>query len=155
MDLALILNNLVKKSHRVKTLITNNHTATQYDSLLLDSSNGSFTITLPADPIIGSRIPLVDVGGALANHPVTIDGNSKTINDNSTITLTGDYNAYNLVYYNETRGWRLSVSPSSDGSAAVIGSGGIGTIYTEPLVDNTSDFIYDNSGDIVTSTISK
>lgn len=161
MDLALILNNLVKKSHRLKTLITANHLANQYDALLIDSTVGDFSITLPSNPMIGSRIPIFDVGGTLSTHPVTLIGNGVNINDSATVDLTGDYSFYEIIYYNPSTGWRLVLSPESNGSDfvstivnEVINTPGVGGgSYSEVLVDNTPELIFNNDGDVVTTVI--
>ena len=151
MDLALILNNLVKKSHRLKVLVTGNQQLNQYDAILIDSSTQPFTLTLPSEPMIGSRIPIFDVGGSLSSHSVTLDGNGTTINDQPTIELKGDYNFYEVVYYNQTKGWRLVVSPATDGEGFDLG--GQETGCCEPLITTTGDFIYENNNDIVTARI--
>ena len=151
MDLALILNNLVKKSHRLKTLISGNYLASQYDSILVDSRTNSFTITLPDDPIIGSRIMIFDVGGALSSHAVTLDANSSVINGQSSIDLKSDNYFFEVVYYNMTMGWRLVASPASDGDGISEGDSGFGCC--EPLVDNTPELIFDQTGDLVSTII--
>lgn len=46
---------------------------------LLDSSGGSFTITLPASPSIGDKIDIRDVGSVLDENPVTVDRNGETL----------------------------------------------------------------------------
>ena len=152
MDLALILNNLVKKSHRLKTLVTSNRQLNQYDAILIDSNNQPFTLTLPPQPMIGSRIPIFDVGGSLSTHNVSLDGNGTTVNNQPAIDLKGDYNFYEVVYYNETEGWRLVVSPATDGEGFDLGGGEAGCC--EPLITVSGEFIYDQTGDIVTARAS-
>ncbi len=147
MDLALILNNLVKKSHRLKTLVTSNRQLNQYDAILIDSLNQPFTLTLPPQPMIGSRIPISDVGGHLSTHPVTLDGNGTTINGSPHLELKGDNSFYEVIYYNETKGWQLVVSVPTDGSSVTLGDGETGCC--EPLVTVTGDLIYENNNDIV------
>jgi hypothetical protein len=101
--------------------------------------------------MIGSRIPIFDVGGSLSTHGVTLDANGSSINEQSTIDLVSDNNFYEAVYYNVTKGWRLVVSPASDGSGSA-GGGGMGGCC-EPLVDNTPELIFDQMGDLVSTII--
>ncbi len=159
MDLALILNNLVKKSHRLKTLITANYQATQYDTLILDSSTQPFQVTLPPDPMIGSRLILFDAGGNLSNNNVTLDGNGKNINTFSTYKIQNNYNVYQVTYYNSVKGWRITAGIalsdlSNESGISIGGTSGSGSVTgscCEPLVDQTPELIYSLDNDIVMS----
>ena len=85
---------------------TANYTATNLDNLIyLDSSGGAFTITLPASPITNKVITLIDKSGNLATYNVTVNGNGKNINGSSTLVLSDNYDAINLIY-NGTQ-WNL------------------------------------------------
>lgn len=85
---------------------TSNYTAVAGDSLLANTSSGSFTITLPASPSSGATISIGDGGGAFLQNPLTIARNGNTI-----MTLAEDMfvstngAAFQLVYNGST--WRI------------------------------------------------
>ncbi len=164
MDLALILNNLVKKSHRIKTLVSDEYIGTQYDTLLIDTRNKAFTVQLPYDPAIGSRVIIFDVGGNLHNNNIAVrsqpawTGPDILVNGHIDYLLQGSYNLYQAVYYNIDKGWRITASialpDNTNASGTVIGaSGGSGISggCCEPLVDTTPEIIYSLDNDIVMS----
>jgi len=57
---------------------TSNYTAVNGDYLIGDTSGGSFTITLPASPVVGSYVVIVD-GADWSNNNLTINRNGSTI----------------------------------------------------------------------------
>lgn len=66
---------------------TANYTAVDGDRLVLDSTAGAFTLTLPAT---GGEIWLRGIGDAWSTHAVTLDGNGKTIDGAATQPLDGE-----------------------------------------------------------------
>jgi hypothetical protein len=58
---------------------TSAYTASAGDSILVDTSGGSFTITLPSSPSTGSIVQFVDSKGTFNLYPLTINRNSATI----------------------------------------------------------------------------
>jgi hypothetical protein len=60
------------------TVITANYTAGNRERLMLNSSAGEFTVTLPAVPVSGYYIQMTD-GANLSTNPVTIFRNGSTI----------------------------------------------------------------------------
>jgi hypothetical protein len=60
------------------TVITANYTAGNRERLMLNSSAGGFTVTLPAVPVSGYYIQMTD-GANLSTNPVTIFRNGSTI----------------------------------------------------------------------------
>jgi len=83
-------------------------TITCFTSVLADTSGGAITITLPADPIEGCQIAIIDAAGTFATYNLTVERNSKKINGLSeNLTLTVNNLHVGLVYYNATYGWRV------------------------------------------------
>lgn len=87
--------------------ITGTYTATNMDSLLVDTTSNAITITLPASPKTGDYINIVDAGSADINA-ITINRNGATIGgsaSNSVITEPGLQ--MTLVYLNGT--WQTNI----------------------------------------------
>ena len=79
-----------------------------FTSVLADTSGGAITITLPADPIEGCQIAIIDAAGTFATHNLTVERNGQKINGLSeNLTLTVNNLHVGLVYYNATHGWRV------------------------------------------------
>lgn len=62
----------------VTTVKTGNYTATENEVVPVDSSAGSFTITMPAGMATGDRVIVMDVGKYCGVNPVTLGRNSQT-----------------------------------------------------------------------------
>jgi hypothetical protein len=61
------------------TAKTTTYTAVEGDTLLVDTSAGSFTITLPASPSTGKTVYFQDSKGTWFTYPLTIGRNGNTI----------------------------------------------------------------------------
>lgn len=62
---------------------------------------GSVTVVLPntADTALGAELIIKDTGGNAVLNPIIINGyGSDTIDGESTVTITANYNSYTLVY---------------------------------------------------------
>jgi hypothetical protein len=78
------------------------------DRLMINTSAGSVTITLPASPVLGDTIKFIDAAGTFDFNPMTISRNGQAImGDNDNLTVNTRNAAFTLVYYNATYGWRL------------------------------------------------
>ncbi len=89
-------------------LITSHSTAEAGQKILLDSSTGSFSITLPTDPDDGEIIDFVDVGNALNSNPVSLNRNGNLImGEASNLTLDTSLVSLQLLYSNAKLGWRI------------------------------------------------
>ena len=73
----------------------------RYQQIFIDSSGGGFTLTMPALPVNGDRVLLVDENGSLDVNPVSIDMNSQNFLGNADqLLLDLNYSFVELVYYN-------------------------------------------------------
>jgi hypothetical protein len=91
--------------------IDSNYSAIVNDRILLDSSGGSFTITLPinAELLVGDQIQIIDVGNLLAANNVVLDRNGSLIlgaADNLTLDISGTI--LTLLFTGNTYGWVIS-----------------------------------------------
>ena len=69
----------------------------EIDIIVIDTTTGAVTLTLPAIPEEGLFYYVKDTGNAGTNN-IIIEGNGKTVETASTYTLSIDY-AYTEVFY--------------------------------------------------------
>lgn len=66
--------------------------------VLVDVSNNVVTVTLPANPIIGQVYKIKDVMGNANTNNISISGNGRLIDNNTTATINTNFGAFELVY---------------------------------------------------------
>ena len=77
--------------------------------LIVDTSSGIVTVTLPASPVFGDEVKIIDGTGNAGTNNITINRNSnKMLGADSDFTLDGNSAAVDLVYYNAAQGWIVS-----------------------------------------------
>ena len=88
------------------TVKTANFTATSGSGYLLNTTSGTFTITLPASPSNGDIIEVKDVSGTADTNAILINPNSLKI-DGSTLSkkLHDERGSVALLYTGTTYGW--------------------------------------------------
>lgn len=94
--------------------VSNTYTATAGNRLLVDTSGGAFTITLPATPSTGDTVELVDSGEWGVNN-LTIARNGSTIEGYSDDLLITNTGVTVLLIYNGTT-WQVSANLGQKGS---------------------------------------
>ena len=85
---------------------TSAYTAVNNDQVIVDTSGGVVTVTLPASPSIGNEVTIIDGKGSFNTNNLTVNRNGSNINgaaSNLTVNTNGE--AFTLVYLNATRGW--------------------------------------------------
>jgi len=88
------------------TAKTTTYTASAGDILLVDTSGGSFTITLPASPATGNTVYFQDAKGTWFTSPLTIGRNGNTIMGAAEDFTASSNNAgFGLVYNGSD--WRV------------------------------------------------
>lgn len=64
---------------------------------------------LPASPVLGSTVKIIDVAGLAEANNITVNGNSEKIQrDSSDLTVASNASAFTLVYSTTAYGWILS-----------------------------------------------
>jgi len=89
--------------------VTTAYTATVYDRILADSTGAAFTITLPATPLDGDTVQIIDVASQFGTNNVTVARNGELINgvaDDLVLDVVGS--VVSLVYTGATYGWVIS-----------------------------------------------
>lgn len=83
-----------------------NYTATSGDKIIVNSTSSAITISLPANPTFGDEISIIDGSANASVNNITVDRNTRNIDGESEdMILDVDGAAFNIVYYNPTRGW--------------------------------------------------
>ena len=102
----------------------------------VNTASGNVTVTLPASPIFGQQIQLVDYGNLFsANALIIYPNGNKLLGNTANLNLTVNGQATSLVYTDNNKGWINYSSGNSIGSylinyLVVAGGGGAGTGYT-------------------------
>jgi len=87
------------------------YTAVAGDQLLVDTTQTTVTITLPASPAIGDEVFFIDARGTFASNNLTIERNGQPINSGTNnLALSSNGQAITLVYIDSTRGWAFKTN---------------------------------------------
>lgn len=89
------------------TLITENYTASEGDNLLTDTSAGSFSIALPANPIVGDYVIFADTGMWGENN-LLITANGSTI-ENMLVDFNLDVSHIKITFIYDGNTWHVYV----------------------------------------------
>lgn len=86
--------------------VTTTATLTAGERIFANSTSGAFTLTLPATPVEGDTIQIIDVAGIFATNNVTIARNGQKIqNLNENLVLDMNNAAVTMIYSGATFGW--------------------------------------------------
>jgi hypothetical protein len=96
--------------------ITTETTLTPNTNYLVNTFTSAYTISLPASPVMGDRIKLIDATGSFSTNNLTVSPNGSSImgNTNENLVLSNNNISIDLVYYNSTYGWRI-IDPTTFG----------------------------------------
>lgn len=85
---------------------TSAYNALNGDRIMVDSTGGAFTITLPSSPNMGDEVAFLDAAGYCGTANVTVDRNGSNIMGLAQdLDIDTDDASFSLVYYNASRGW--------------------------------------------------
>ena len=82
------------------------YTAVASDQLLVDTTQTTVTISLPAAPATGDEVSIIDARGTFGSNNVIVNRNGKPINsgtNNLALAINGQ--SITLVFVDSTRGW--------------------------------------------------
>tara|TARA_R110000822_G_scaffold173187_1_gene312788 strand:- start:2020 stop:2739 length:720 start_codon:yes stop_codon:yes gene_type:complete len=97
---------ITQKGYNTITDSNTPYTAVAGDQVLANTTANPITITLPAAPVVGDEVTIIDTRGTWGSNNCIIDRNSKPINSGtSNLTLSTNGQAITLVYIDATRGW--------------------------------------------------
>ena len=87
--------------------ISTNTTLAAGNSYIVNTSSANLTLTLPASSTLGDLIGIIDGTGTASSHALTITG-ANIMGSSSDMVITTNSAAFQIVYYNSTRGWVLT-----------------------------------------------
>jgi hypothetical protein len=74
----------------------------------VDTSGGPLTLTLPANPVMGDLIRIFDVANSFDTNNLTLARNGRPIMSGAEdLVVNTEGAAFDLVYYDNTKGWRV------------------------------------------------
>jgi hypothetical protein len=101
-------------------VISANRTAANRERLIVDSAGGSFTLTLPANPTVGTYVQVTD-GANLALNTVTVNRNGSTIeNSPNNLILDVPSATFEFIYTGAT--WQVTSTSGPKGDSGYTGS---------------------------------
>lgn len=89
-------------------VINTSYSAAAFDCCWVSTSSSALTITLPGSPVKGDSIRFFDLARTFSARPLTIARNAKPIQgDAADLTVNTNGAAFELVFYDNTYGWRI------------------------------------------------
>lgn len=90
----------------VASVQTSSFTATANYFYPVNTTSASITVSLPASPISGNQITVVDYAGTAATNPISISPNGNKINGSTNnYSLITNRNGITLTYVDASQGW--------------------------------------------------
>jgi hypothetical protein len=87
---------------------TGSFSAVAFGGYFVNTTSGVITATLPAAPVIGDSIRFFDVAKTFDTNTFTVGRNGKLLQgDAANMTVTTEGAAFELVFCNDTFGWRI------------------------------------------------
>jgi collagen type VII alpha len=135
--------------------ITSNTAAVANSQYIANTVGGSFTLTLPATPTLGTTVIVTD-GGNWGNNNLTIARNGSTIEgDASDLVCDVGQTTIQLIYDSIT--WQTTATIGSRGATGVTGSTGAPAAWTYITANTTAgantQFIANTNGGVFTLTL--
>ncbi len=105
------------------TLVSSNVTASDGDRLIVDTSTGSFNITLPATPAIGEYVQITDGANLVANSVTVLRNGSTVENQEINVILDLQNITYEFIYGPDT--WQVTATTGAQGATGAQGFSGV------------------------------
>jgi hypothetical protein len=85
---------------------TSNFTAVAGVGYPVNTTSSAITVTLPASPVTGQKVAILDYAGTAVTNNINIDPNGNKINGFVRISsISTSRQSYNFVYVDSTQGW--------------------------------------------------
>lgn len=87
---------------------TGSFSAVSYGAYFVNTSSSALTATLPANPSLGDTIRFYDLAKTFDTNALTVARNGKLIQgDAENLVVNSESAAFELVFSNDTYGWRI------------------------------------------------
>ena len=91
------------------SIVTSDTTLSANTNYFIDTSSSAIEVTLPASPVIGTGIKIVDMAGSAGTNNITVGRNSEKIQRLSQdLIVNADSASFKLVFSNSTYGWIIT-----------------------------------------------
>ena len=135
--------------------ITSNTAAVANSQYIANTVGGTFTLTLPATPVLGTQVVVTD-GGNWGNTNLTIARNGSTIEGNaSNLIADVGQTTINLIYDGNT--WQTTATIGSQGATGITGATGVPAPWSYITANTTaaanSQYIANTVGGAFTLTL--
>ena len=89
--------------------VNTGYSLSKYERVIVNTSNGAISLTLPSTPNFGDEIQIVDGTGNAGTNNITINRNgNKILGTDSDLTIDVNRASVTMVYYNASQGWILT-----------------------------------------------
>lgn len=135
-------------------VVDSNYTASNNETIFVNTASAAITVTLPSSPSVGSKIKIIDSYGNAGNNNITILGNSYNINGASAQVLDILNSSIDLIFINTIKGWNIEnkfVPLSPPGTPTNVSAIDVGT--NRVFNDGAADVSFSPSvtGDVASS----
>ena len=117
--------------------------STNTDKILVDTSVGAVSMTLPASPAVGAEIQFVDSRGSFGTNNLTLLRNGKLVNgasSNFACTISGM--VYRAIFTGDTYGWLVSAGGGGGSLKITAVTGAYSILASDVIVRATGSTTY-------------
>ena len=146
-------NNLPFESSNI-TAIVDNYTASDNETIFVNSASSSINVTLPSSPTTGSKIKVLDIATNSQNNNITVLGNGNNIGGASAYIINTPDSSVEVMYINSTKGWNILneyISLAKPGAPTGVSATDVGTGRAYNNGAATVSFVAPTSGGAVDS----
>lgn len=136
------------------TNIVSNYTASNNETVFVNSASSALTVTLPESPTQGSKIKVLDVAANAQNNIITVLGNGYNIGGASSYIINTPDSSVEVMYINSNKGWNILnkyVSLTKPGIPTGVSAVDVGTDRAYNNGAATITFTPSTTGDVADS----
>ena len=98
---------------------TSNYTAAAGDRIIANTTLGTFTITLPANPVNGTSVTITDGGNFTLNNLTVARNGSLIVGESKDIKLDILNTTFEFIYTGATKGWDFTATTGPKGDDGI------------------------------------